>query len=593
MRLIPTPLLALVIVMAHPLMSCTAQSFGHLSVNDIRARFYSHGMIGRDAASGDPDFEVPVGSGVSPFYAGSLWIGGLDSAGTLRLAALRYDQILPSDYAPGPLTTDGTASVDSTLSAQYDHVWSITAGEVADHQAYFNCLQTPGCDVAIQFPGYVIPSDILSWPGNGDVLAGQASLLAPFIDADGDGVYEPSNGDAPCIQGDQALYFIFNDKLTQHSSGGQPIGVEVHAMPFAFDTTDPALAHTVFIKYRVINRSSETLYDATIGLFTDFDLGNSNDDRVGCDPARGLWYVYNGDLNDQTTVYSNGYGLEPPAFGGVLLQGAPMDANGYDDQLNGTLPSWNGEGFGDLVADNELLGLSRVRYFDNSNGVRGEPSVGWHHWAYLNDRWKDSTLMYYGGTGYGTFFSTVPAQFAFPDDTDPLGAGTSGTVLWPWSEVLSNNAPADRRALGITGPFTLHPGQEVELYYALTYARAGAGGPFASVASLQQRTDSVRAYFQALSPACSAQGSQVGIPELLPLNILVHPNPCTTEIAIAMNRPGQALVSIVDGTGRLVIGQRSLPANCTLDVSQLAAGLFMLIVEIDDVRRRMPFVKQP
>ena len=45
----------------------------------------------------------------------------------------------------------------------------------------------------------------------GDTSLGQAPYLAPFVDVDYDGLYNPALGDYPDVMGDQAIFFIFND----------------------------------------------------------------------------------------------------------------------------------------------------------------------------------------------------------------------------------------------------------------------------------------------------------------------------------------------------------------------------------------------
>ena len=67
-----------------------------------------------------------------------------------------------------------------------------------------------------QSPGYIIPNDILNWPAHGDTTLGNSlgmlPYIAPFIDVDNDDIYNPSQGDYPCIKGDEAVYIVMNDK---------------------------------------------------------------------------------------------------------------------------------------------------------------------------------------------------------------------------------------------------------------------------------------------------------------------------------------------------------------------------------------------
>ena len=124
----------------------------------------------------------------------------------------------------------------------------------------------------------------------GDVQWTKPCTSRRSSDFDADGNYDPTLGDHPCFPGDQALYFIFNDRKLHTKSGGSMIGVEIHGLAYAFSSGDPALDQTVFLHYRIINRSTLTLSGTQIGMFTDFELGNGADDldRNGCCPRTDL-----------------------------------------------------------------------------------------------------------------------------------------------------------------------------------------------------------------------------------------------------------------------------------------------------------------
>ena len=77
------PLLAAIAALT--VQSSTAQSFGELDINDVRARFYSHGLIGHDIAGSSAAFEVPQNGGAHPLYSAGLWIGGITTDNQLKL----------------------------------------------------------------------------------------------------------------------------------------------------------------------------------------------------------------------------------------------------------------------------------------------------------------------------------------------------------------------------------------------------------------------------------------------------------------------------------------------------------------------------
>ena len=246
-----------------------------LDVNNVHALFYANGIISQSPSS-SPFFFVPAtpgNNGPSPLFNGSLWIGGLDPDSVLRFAGERYEQI-GKDFFPGPLGTD--AGISQTTSDAFNEVLKVQRIDLERQAAYYNCLADPNCDAAAEFPGYTVPAYFYDWPAHGDVGLGQAYDLADFYDYDQNGDYNPDGGDMPCIPGDQALFSIYNDKLAPHTeSGGESIGVEIHMTAFAYSSNLAAVNQSVFVRYRIFNRSAVPLYHTYIGLFVDFGIGCS------------------------------------------------------------------------------------------------------------------------------------------------------------------------------------------------------------------------------------------------------------------------------------------------------------------------------
>lgn len=562
--------------------SLHAQSSADLDVNAVRARFHPHGLIGKDPATDASGFEVPQGQGTHVLYAGGLWFAGTTSDQQLRVAALKAESPGESDYYPGPLRSDGTT--DAAIMDAYDQVWSVTRDEVERHIAYYNCLGDPECDVAVEFPdGYVTPTVFFAWPALNSA-PGLNTYQAPFYDFNGDGDYQPADGDAPCILGDKALYFVFNDAGGPHVlTGSQPIGLEVQAMPFAYNSGGPYLDNTVFVHYHVINRGTLTLEETRIGFFNDFDLGCSEDDHAGSDPTRNLIYALNGDDNDQDCLGIQGYGAQPPAFGLTVLKGPMLDPDATDNQYGEVMPAWNGYGFDDEVFDNERHGLSRAVYMLREGPfAMVEPSSPAEYAGYLNGRWRDGSIVSYGGDANG---GAIPARWVFPNDTDPNGVGTNGQPATAWTEANVGNLPGDRRMLASMGPITLEPGEHIDLLFAYVYARAAAGGPAASVYALQQRVDSVRAFAQDLplwgnaedvfQTACAGT-TITGLgarPQLQQLDLFPVP---ATELA-RFQAPSAFVggrIVVRDVQGRTVAAQRVVAGLNTVPLDGLARGVY-------------------
>lgn len=362
-------------------------------------------------------WEVPSGSGKETIFQHSLWFGGLDANEDLHLSALRFGQE-GRDFWMGPLkTSDGTT--DQMTSLKYHHVWNITRAEIEQFIANHGNA------------GYQIPEDILTWPAHGH--GGYASNLAPFVDVNNDGHYNPADGDYPDIKGDQCLFFIFNDYILHTETEGVTVNLEVHAMVYAFDAPDDeALNNTVFVNYKFYNRSANDYHNTYLGLWTDWDLGCQWDDYVGCDVQRNSCFVYNG-----TSVDGNG---EPWAYG--------------DNHPVQVLTVLNGP-------DN--LGLTGFMYHYNDYSSMGDPHAAFDYYMLLQSYWKDGNHLQYGGSGYPEWGSPVGPEcnYIFPGLTDPDHQD------FDWTEETAGNVPGDRRGLASVGPFDFPAGGMKELDYAM------------------------------------------------------------------------------------------------------------------------------
>lgn len=564
---------------------CAAPSgFRYLHVNNVRARINTGGDMWWDLPGGiGAQYFIPANGSATSLFSGSLWIGGLDINNQLKLAALRYRQV-GQDYWTGPLTVDRTAAVDPETCAAYDQHYVIRRAEVEEFVNWFNSENPEE-----EFPGYSIPVSILDYPAHGNVAKNQSYYLAPFFDEDGDGNYDPNNGDYPyydfdnslcplnyagdpnyvptptmeseyypnqqtsmdffggllvdqVLKGDETFWWIFNDKGNFHTeTNGAAIGMEVRAQAFGFATNDE-INNMTFYSYEIINRSTYELTNTYFSPWVDTDLGYAWDDFVGCDVDRGLGYCYNGVAVDGGGE-PEAYGDQPPAIGVDFFQGPYLDADGYDnpsfrgdgllgpsfegdcsivsfdstvvnlsygaddefeDQFLVLASAINGVNFGNGIKDDERFGMRRFVYHNNSGGVQGDPQIAAEYYNYLRGFWRDNSRMLYGGNAHLTSGALGPVcDFMFPGDSDPCNWGTNGQFpnggfnqngLY-WTEEIVGNNPDDRRFMQSAGPFTLKPGAVNYITVGIPWARAIAGGPWASVELLRVVDDKCQALF--------------------------------------------------------------------------------------------------
>ena len=503
-----------------------------LNVNNVRALIHSGGDMWWDLVQ-NARYEIPKGSGRHSMYVGTLIIGGRDAnTQTLRVAAQRY-RSGGVDYYTGPLDVLGTAEIDAETCDLYDQLWAISRSQVEQFRLC-NCIDPddPSCE------GYQIPEVIMKWPGNPVVQAdGQhlnmQSLLAPFYDANGDGVYRYEDCDYPfydldnnvdCssdrsafLYGDFTLWWVFNDKGNIHGeSQGDPIGMEIRAQGFGFNTNDE-INNMTFYNYELINRGTTTLSSCYFGVNIDSDIGGATDDYTGCDVERGFGFMYNGDANDENFSGQLGYGSNPPAIGVDFFEGPYLDSNGVAEVFNpldisnltdttrfSSAFAINGLGFNDTIADNERFGMRRYVYYNNpGTGPTRDPSTAPNYYNYLRGFWLDNTRMVYGGDGYptpGNGSTNIIADFMFPGDSDPFNWGTKGIDPgFDWREQNTGaapNTPGDRRFMQSAGPFTLKPGLVNDITIGVVWARTSTGDPYESVIKVLSADQKAQSLFE-------------------------------------------------------------------------------------------------
>jgi hypothetical protein len=447
--------------------SCpSATSRTTLEINNVRTILLNGGDMWWDLS--DARFEVPKidPPGSSPsihsLFAGAVWLGGIDAGGNLKIAAQTYRQS-GNDFWPGPL--DASATINVQTCEDYDRHW-VVFGEEIDA---FRAEVFPCADCCDKYPS------ICDWPGKGNFNAkgkGEVSLtvldeLAPYSDVNGNGVYDPINGDYPVINAtcgnnyaDQMIFWVYNDKGNIHTeTGGQAIGVQVGALAFAFKTSDE-VNNMTFYRYDILNKGNVPIGDFYMGQWVDADLGCFNNDYVGCDTSLSLGFAYNG-LSTDPDCASRGYGVSVPIIGVDYFEG-PFSGRTVNGQP-------------------EQLGMSTFLYYSNDFTTTGNPQSAINYYNYMAGFWTDgSPFTSDRCNGYG---GAVPTKFMFP--------GEPGGPAFPasWSECSCNNPAADRRWMQASGPFILQPGARNYITVGTVWVRQGSQSSCAADIDLLRTAD--------------------------------------------------------------------------------------------------------
>lgn len=492
------------------------------------------------------DTLIPDSLKVSIIYTGGLWMTATDGSGDIHLAAQRYSR---KEYYAGPIDASGIVSVASCNL--WNRMFSCTKAEV---DAFNLVVSTSGTPVALSS----IPADILNWPGKGNPTLTALGMvldhdIAPFIDINTDGIYNPIDGDFPCIKGDKAIFYVINDKGTHEVSNGLPIEAEIHVMNYAYKTTD-ILNTTSFYDISVINRSSSNYTDYYLGLFVDNDLGCFNNDYVGCQPSKNMSIFYNGFAIDQT-CQSRGYNNNLPIVGVKMLH-TPLNNLGAQ------------------------VGMSSFGYFNNINSTYGDPVNSAQIDNKLKGKWNDGTDYTQNGLGYS---GTISTKFVYPGNP-------SDALQWSecYNQVSGRNVPADRRFIMSSGPYAFPSGQKLDFSYAVI-SKFLDSTQFSNPnydSTINPAADSIQAFYDVTSSFCNG-----GVASIASLPIVqkatVYPNPLIgsqIHLVIANDIPvGKYDLVVSDVSGKIIYHDFIEVSGTTIDIDlnsqKLSNGFYNITLQ--------------
>ncbi len=547
-----------------------------LRANNIRARLSTNGYFFSEAQYIFPNPD-PGQLPVSAIYTSSLWMGGLDRSGNIRLAAGLYPSI-GFDYFAGPLDLNGLT--EKEICDNWDRLFSVNGEVIKKHFSDIKSAQNAGtpynCDD--------IPDEIKYWPGQGNPFWDEKynwqlpdEPLAPFWDENEDGIYTPCEGDFPIVDIEhcepstalealnrvptQHVFSIMNDNGgPQTASGPFSISMEIKVSSFAYNTTDE-INDATFHQYQLSYRGSDLLTDFYVGMFIDPDLGCYLDDFVGYDNDRNMAYVYNQDAIDG--IDSTGSCFGTPAYdSGIPLVG--FDIHKHINIVKRFKRNSNGQ----VVLDNDGNIILEDLDYSNSqidtiieadvssfiyieNGGIGNPQVGTtdprrgierEFYNYLKGFWVDGTPLTYGGIGYNPV-STDTVRYAFPDDpSDPMG----------WSMC---NVPdlmgGDRRFLMSSESSTFLPGMSTSLLLGIVGV-LNIDHPCPDLTPLRFADDKAQNLFDNCFDIVS---NTEDVKEIdLFTNVFVYPNPTllSNNVLQIANLPTNTTVNIMSINGQIL-----------------------------------------
>lgn len=384
-----------------------------LNSNNISAYFQNTGIFNQNTASGNsPGFEWPKGSGRYACFTAGLCIAcGING---------QYAQVMASykgEYAPGTFQ-NGAWTTNNDFK-----IYTVRLGD--------NGSNNP---------------DYANWYK-------MVPYGAPYKDVNGNYQYDDGIDIPGVVNASQTIFECMGDGDISQRSPGEGFGggitnpilnAEIHFTAWAYSV--PGLEDLQFIKYEIINKGTQKWDSTFTGVVVDPDLGDANDDYIGCDTVLNLGYCYNADNNDGTGAPPT-YGASPPAFGMDYFRSPVYKQTGSPH-------------YGDT------LGLTSFLTFQGTSSAappcetdpNGEPIPAYH---FLQGLKKDRTpymditkvppkrtkFIYYGDP------ETNAGWTEYKGSMQNCGGDTTGTIL-------SVNPPGDRRFIFNSGAydFAVMPG---------------------------------------------------------------------------------------------------------------------------------------
>jgi hypothetical protein len=494
--------------------------------------------------------------------AGGLWMSAYDASGQLHIAAETYRKNDSVDYWPGPLDNSDTLTYANAQT--WAKIWKINRGDIQ----YFQSLSIHTISNT--------PESILTWPGVGNIHAagnGGAALTmyagntyAPFIDLNGNGIYEPLMGEYPDIPGDQALWWIFSDNGPTHTqTSGKPLGVEVHAMAYGYNR-GTLIDNVVYYKYDIINKSANNYSDFRLAQWADMDLGYYYDDFIGFDSVHRMGISY---LGTNCAGCTAGGGAADSLASLLFVSAVTMIS----------LP-------GDIAAN--YIPAGAFDYFNNDLSEVGNPTADTQYNNYMRAQTRTGehfTDDFVGACGISKAYGSGPnTNYVYTDDpSDHSG----------WSECNCCNNPGERQWVLSSNDFTLAPGGNASLVLALIVTDLGYnyGCPSLNFDSIKVVAD-------------TAWGNYYNPPPPLPEavnNILsggtidIYPNPVHDILYIKtiVTGYGQSSLTIYNTLGQLMnVSAMFNNHGGTADMSQLPPGMYYLIYNDGKAQKNVRFIKE-
>lgn len=545
-RLLPVVAAAILLLPQLSAQNTNCQStsaVGHLDNLRLKAAISNTGTLFRDASGAALMVSTDTSGGVleaATLYSSSLWFVAQGDQGQIALIAPTYNW-LQNGFSAGPLDP-ATGQSDLAVCTNFDRLWSVSAEDIADH--LIDWADNGVIDQPVEA--------IMAWPGrnnphfepyNGFPLPYADIAMAPFFDNNGDGIYNPLDGDYPDVElaenpPSQLIWCIYSRA---------DVGLQLGQTAWVYSCTgNSPLNRTVFVRFDLTYLGATELTDAYVGLWSDPDLGCYTDDFIGSYPAANACFVYNSDDVDGITDCSC-LGNVPAFCDQIPVQSMVL--------LNNDMSSF-------IAYNSPSVG-------ENTPAIT-DPNSTAEYYNYLRGHWRDGSPITVGGNGYQSAGSLT----SFLYDGDPRNPN-EWTMMQPSSSIQN----LDSRTLMNTSLGALSPGRHIRLDYAYAYhLHPNPSYWLDHIGQMYEEVDWLRSWYAGLTPPCDPPQA-VSVSEPISKGVYVYPNPTSGQLNVRFEEPAARTLRVFDLNGRICnVAIAGNGDHFEMDSSALPAGLYILQV---------------
>lgn len=429
---------------------------------------------------------------------------------------------------------------------------------------------------------YVVKADDKPFGNSWQVWKDAVERGAEFYDGNNDGIYNPadknfngiwdSDEDMPMILGDETVWCVYNDGLPSYMRRWQTVPKKIEVAQTIFTSTQTGLENVMFLRYKITNKSSVDYDSVYFGFWADPDLGEAQDDHVGCDTILNSGMVYNDGPEDP----DYGYGINPPAFFTTMLQGPVVGTSLTTDTAFNKL--------GELLGSKQFSASRNQNVFAHEFYIGGDPTQNDPGTAaeirnYLEGKnrigeYNNPCNFPYGQVLGGVNCNEINKRYLFSGDP---------VTQVGWIEIIA----ADQRNLLSTGSFTLKQNEPIDIIAAYVVGRGTDA--LNSITVTREIVEGVIEEYKNNFPRLTYKSGNPTNPVVSYELYQNYPNPFNpiTTIRYAIPQDGIVTIKIFDVLGQQVAilkneFQKANRYEVQFNSKGLASGVYIYKLQVND-----------